>query len=77
MLPNVHSKINTEKVTLYNTQNRILNEHCTLPVQYADSVELKGGLLNNRVCTVKFRVVESYFLLSLLKDALGHQPQWT
>ena len=33
----------------------------TLPAQYADSVDLKGGLLNNRVCTVKFKVEESYF----------------
>ena len=32
-----------------------------LPAQYADSVDLKGGLMNSRVCTVKFRVVESYF----------------
>ena len=35
---------------------------CTLPAQYTDRVDLKDGLLNNRVCTVKFPVVESYFL---------------
>ena len=33
-----------------------------LPAQYADSVHLKGGLLNNRVFAVKFPVVESYLL---------------
>ena len=49
----------------------------TLPAQYAGSVDLKGGLMNIRVCTVKFLVVESYLLLSLLMDALGHQPEWT
>ena len=32
-----------------------------LPAQYADSVDENGGLLNNRVCTVKFLVVKSYF----------------
>ena len=31
----------------------------SLPAQYADSVDLKGGLLNNKVCTVKFPVIES------------------
>ena len=37
--------------------------HCrTLPAKLADSVDLKDGLLNNRVCTVKFPVVESFFL---------------
>ena len=30
--------------------------------QYGHSVDLKDGLLNNRVCTVKFPVEESYFL---------------
>ena len=34
----------------------------TLPAIFADSVDLKDGLLNNWVCTVKFLVVESYFL---------------
>ena len=29
--------------------------------QYTDRVDLKYGLLNNMVCTVKFPVVESYF----------------
>ena len=32
-----------------------------LPAKFADSVDLKGGLLNYRVCTVGFLVVESYF----------------
>ena len=44
-----------------------MEEEGALPAQYADSVDLKGGLMNNRVCTVKIRVVESYFSLSLLK----------
>ena len=35
--------------------------HWALLAQYADSVDLKGGLLNNRVGTVKFHVVESGF----------------
>ena len=35
--------------------------YCALPAKYADSVDLTGGLLNYRVCTVKFLVVESYF----------------
>ena len=30
-------------------------------MQYTDRVDLKDGLLNNRICTVKFPVVESYF----------------
>ena len=33
----------------------------TLLAKFADSVDLKDGLLNKRVCTVKFPVVESYF----------------
>ena len=33
----------------------------SLLAKFADSVDLKDGLLNNRVCTVKFLVVESYF----------------
>ena len=33
----------------------------TLPAQYADSVDLKDGLLTNRVCTVKFHAIEAYF----------------
>ena len=33
----------------------------TLLAKFADSVDLKDGLLKNRVCTVKFLVVESYF----------------
>ena len=35
--------------------------HVQLPAQFADSVDFKDGLLNNRVCTVKFLAVESYF----------------
>ena len=34
---------------------------CTLPAKYGDSVDLKDGLLNNRVCRVKFPVVHSNF----------------
>ena len=34
----------------------------TLPAQYADSVDLKDGLMNYMVCTVKFPVVQSYFV---------------
>ena len=32
------------------------------PAQTVDNVDLKDGLLSNKVCTVKFPVVESYFL---------------
>ena len=32
-----------------------------LLAKFADIVDLKDGLMNNRVCTVKFLVVESYF----------------
>ena len=32
----------------------------TLPAQYADSVDLKDGLHNNRICTVKFPVLKVY-----------------
>ena len=32
-----------------------------LPAKYADRVDLKDGLLNNRVCTVKILAKESYF----------------
>ena len=28
---------------------------------YADSVDLKDGLLNNRICTVKFPVLKVYY----------------
>ena len=34
----------------------------SLPAKYADSVDLKDRLLNNKVGRVKFPVVESYFL---------------
>ena len=33
----------------------------TLPAKYADSVDLNDGLLNNRVCTVKFPAIESCY----------------
>ena len=36
--------------------------HPSLLTKFADTVDLKDELLNNRVCTVKFSVVESYFL---------------
>ena len=32
-----------------------------LLAQTADNVDLKDGLLSNRVCTLKFPVVEDYF----------------
>ena len=35
--------------------------HVQLAAQFADSVDFKDGLLNNRVCTVKFLAEESYF----------------
>ena len=38
---------------------------CTLPAKYGDSVDLKDGLLNKRICTVKFPVVEFYFLCNI------------
>ena len=34
---------------------------CTLPAKYSDSVDLKDGLLNSRVCAVKFPAIESGF----------------
>ena len=40
-----------------------------LPAQYTDRVDLKDGLLNNRVYTVKFSVVESYFLCNTTHTA--------
>ena len=60
----------------------------TLPAKLADSVDFKDGLMNNRVCTVKFPVVGSYFycntthtelhcLKALRKDGPGHQSGWT
>ena len=44
-----------------------LSIHCiliypTLLTQYKDMVDLKDGLPNNLVCTVKFLLVESFFL---------------
>ena len=33
-----------------------------LPAKFTNRVDLKDGLLKKRVCTVKFLVVESYFL---------------
>ena len=36
-------------------------ESFSLPAQFVDSVDLKDGLLKNRVCTLRFLVVESYF----------------
>ena len=48
-----------------------------LPAKYADSVDLKDGLLINKVCTVEFLVVESYISCNTThtkcKDAPGHQ----
>ena len=35
---------------------------CILPAQYTDKVDLKDGLLNNRVCALKFPVLESYVI---------------
>ena len=60
----------------------------TLPTKFVDSVDLKDGHPSNRVCTVKFPIIESYFLCNtthteleflkaLCKDAPGHQPGWT
>jgi hypothetical protein len=34
---------------------------CPLPAKYANSVDLKDGLFNNRVCTVKFPAIDSRF----------------
>ena len=36
-------------------------KQCPLAAKFADSVDLKDRLLNNRDWTVKFLVVESYF----------------
>ena len=38
---------------------RIAWKSLTLLAQYTDRVDLKDGLLNIKVCTVKFPVVES------------------
>ena len=48
----------------------------TLPAQYTDTVDLKDWLLHNRVCTVKFPVVESFFLVKYNAHWQGHQPEW-
>ena len=37
-----------------------IESHC-LPAKFVESVDLQDGLLNDRVCTVKFLLVESYF----------------
>ena len=46
-----------------------------LLAQYANSVDLKGGLLNDRVCAVKFSVIQSYILLPLCKNAQRSSPR--
>ena len=33
----------------------------SLPAQYTDGVDFKGGIMNYKVCTVKFQAVKSYF----------------
>ena len=48
----------------------------TLPAKLADSVDLKDGLLNNRVCTVKFRVVESYFSFNTWRFGDSDSIRW-
>ena len=50
---------------------------CTLSAQYADSVDLKCGLLNNMVCTVKFPVLESNFSCNITHTPNFHQQEWT
>ena len=42
--------------------NIYLKCYFSLLAQYGDSADLKDGLLHNRVCTVKFPVVDSHFL---------------
>ena len=44
----------------FATVSKKLIHHYSLPAQYADSVDLKDGLLNSRVCTVKFPATEAY-----------------
>ena len=40
----------------------VVRRGLALLAKFSDSIYLKDGLLNNRVCTVKFLVVNSYFL---------------
>ena len=44
-----------------------------LPAQTVDNVDLKDGLVSNRVCTVNFPVVENYF--SCNKGSLIDAPK--
>ena len=37
----------------------------SMPAHYTDRVDLKDGLLNHRVCTVKFQGIDSYFLCNI------------
>ena len=41
------------------------NRPSTLLAKYADSVDLRDGLLNNKVCTVKFPAIESCFSIKI------------
>ena len=42
-------------------KSTIVEIYSALPAQTVDNVDLKDGLLSNRVCIVKFPVVEDYF----------------
>ena len=55
----VYSLVFSKNLVLYT--NNPVQRYTSLPVKYADSVDLKDGLLNNRVCTVKFPAKDSYF----------------
>ena len=54
---NVHFSVNAN----INANTNANDNDNALMAQYTDRVDLKHGLLNKRVCTVKFPVVESYF----------------
>ena len=58
-------KSNCDKIKKnFNCGSSIIDgsDSSTLPARYTDRVDLKEGLQNNGVCSVKFFGVESYFL---------------
>ena len=46
----------------------------SLLATFSDSVDLKDGLLNNRVCTVNFLVVDSYFSCNTTNTLYSEVP---
>ena len=68
---------NTFHCPLFDNDIKCPCQYLSQTAHYAERVDLKGGLLKNSVCKVKFPVVESYISLLLFKVALGHRPDWT